>query len=196
MTTIYVERESESTVARYAVLTAQDSNDRQRVAGSAYSLPTIDVNHLRLHEGRAFNAYKFYPASAGLAEDANLDIVLTANPGVQIHVTVQASCAQNAIIAWYEGVTAVTGGTIFVPINRNRISTRVSQVGALVNPASLTLGTIIHQEYISAGEDKKSAGGGTHSFEFVLKDDVSYLFRMTNVGDASAAAYMSLEWYE
>jgi hypothetical protein len=196
MTTIYVERESETTVARYAVLTAQDTNDKQRVIGSPYSLPIIDVNHLRLHEGRAFNVYKLYPASAGLAQNANLDIVLTANPGVQIHVIVQASCAQNAIIAWHEGVTEVTGGSIFVPINRNRVSTKTSQVGALINPVSLTLNGIIHEEYISAGEDKKASGSGAYSFEFVLKDDVSYLFRMTNVGSASAAAYMSLEWYE
>ena len=121
---------------------------------------------------------------------------MTANPGVNPHVIVQIACSQNALIKWHENVTNVTGGDIFVPINRNRVSTRVSQVGALINPTSLTLNGIIHEELISAGDDKKAAGGGAYSFEFVLKDDVSYLFRLTNVGSASAAAYMSLEWYE
>ena len=192
----YVKRESDTSTARYVVLTATDQNDEQRVVGSVYTLPTIDNNHLRLHEGRAFSVYKLYPPSAGLAQNANLDIVLTANSGVNPHVIVQIACSQNALIKWHENVTNVTGGDIFVPINRNRVSTRVSQVGALINPTSLTLNGIIHEELISAGDDKKAAGGGAYSFEFVLKDDVSYLFRLTNVGSASAATYMSLEWYE
>jgi len=196
MTAIYIDRESETTVGRYAVLTVKESSDKQRVVGSDYPLSIIDINHLRLHEGRAFHVFKLYPPSAGLAQNANLDIVLTANPGVQPHIIVQALCAQNALISWYENVTSVTGGDIFVPISRNRVSTRVSEVGALMNPTSLTLGSLIHQEYISAGEDKKASGTGAYSFEFVLKDDVSYLFRLTNVGSASAATYMSLEWYE
>lgn len=192
----YVQRESDTSTARYVVLTTKDSQDRQRVTGSDYSLPTIDVNHLRLHEGRAFNVYKLYPPSAGLAQNASLDMVITANPGINPHIIVQASCSQNAIISWHENVTEIVGGDIFVPINRNRQSTRVSQVGALINPSSLTLNGIIHQEYISAGQDKKASGGGAFSFEFVLDDDVSYLFRLTNVGSTSAATYMSLEWYE
>ena len=192
----YVKRESDTSTARYVVLTATDQNDEQRVVGSVYTLPTIDNNHLRLHEGRAFSVYKLYPPSAGLAQNANLDIVLTANLGVNPHVIVQVACSQNALIKWHENVTSITGGDIFIPINRNRVSTRVSQVGALINPTSLTLNGIIHEELISAGDDKKAAGDGAYSFEFVLKDDVSYLFRLTNVGSASAAAYMSLEWYE
>ncbi len=40
---------------------------------------SLDINHLRLHEGRAFNAYKYYPASAGLAAGASLDVVFTTN---------------------------------------------------------------------------------------------------------------------
>jgi hypothetical protein len=196
MIPIHVERESETTVGRYSVLTVRDATDKQRVIGSDYTLPIIENNHLRLHEGRAFNVYKLMPPSDGLAQNANMDIVLTSNVGVYPHVIVQASCSQNAIISWHENVTNIVGGDIFVPINRNRASSNVSQVGALIGPTSLTLNGVIHQEYISAGDDKKASGGGAYSFEFVLDDDTSYLFRLTNVGSASAAAYMSLEWYE
>jgi hypothetical protein len=196
MIPIHVERESETTVGRYSVLTVRDATDKQRVIGSDYTLPIIENNHLRLHEGRAFNVYKLMPPSDGLAQNANMDIVLTSNVGVYPHVIVQASCSQNSIISWHENVTNIVGGDIFVPINRNRASSNVSQVGALIGPTSLTLNGVIHQEYISAGDDKKASGGGAYSFEFVLDDDTSYLFRLTNVGSASAAAYMSLEWYE
>jgi hypothetical protein len=196
MTAVYVERESDQTVARFSALTVKDSTDKQRAIGSDYALPVIETNHLRLHEGRAFNVWKLYPPSLQLVATANLDIVLTANVGTNPHVILQTSCSQNSIISWYENVTSVVGGTIFVPINRNRERNTASQVGSLINPSSLTLGTLIHQEYISAGEDKKAGGGSAYSFEFVLQDDVSYLFRLTNVGLTAATAYMSVEWYE
>lgn len=195
MTAVYVERESDQTVARFVAVTAKDSNDAQRVVGSDYGLPVLDINHLRLHEGRAFNAYKYYPPSAGLAAGASLDVVFTTNVGTSPHVIVQASCDQNCEITWYEGASA-SGGTIFTPINRNRESTRISQAGVLVNPTVSATGTEFHKEYLSAGDSKKAAGSGAFSYEYVFQDNVSYLVRLTNVGNAAAATWLSLEWYE
>jgi hypothetical protein len=195
MTAVYVERESDQTVARFVALTVKDTNDAQRVVGSDYGLPILDINHLRLHEGRAFNAYKYYPPSAGLAAGASLDMVFTTNVGTSPHVTIQTSCSQDCEITWFEGASA-SGGTIFTPINRNRESTRISQAGILVNPTVTATGTEFHREYISAGDSKKAAGSGAFSFEYIFQDNVSYLIRMTNVGSGSATAYLSLDWYE
>lgn len=195
MSARYVDRESESTVARYAALTVKTSDDSQRIVGSDYSLPTLDVNHLRLHEGRAFKAYKLYPPGSELAAGASFDMALTANAGTSPHLISVISCSQNAIVRWYENAT-VSGGTIFVPVNRNRESSNASESGVLLAPTVSATGTEFHVEYISAGDDKKAAGSGAWSFEHVLKDDVTYLFRLTNVGSGSATAYISLEWYE
>jgi len=195
MTAVYVERESDQTVARFVALTAKDTNDAQRVVGSDYGLPILDINHLRMHEGRAFNAYKYYSPNAGLAAGASLDMVFTTNVGTSPHVTIQTSCSQDCEIAWFEGASA-SGGTIFTPINRNRESTRISQAGVLVNPTVTATGTEFHREYISAGDSKKAAGSGAFSFEYIFQDNVSYLIRMTNVGTGSATAYLSLDWYE
>lgn len=192
MTTIYVQRESDQTVARFVALTSKDSNDEQRVVGSDYALPILDVNHLRLHEGRAFNAYKYL---AELAAGANLDIVITSNVGTTPHFIFNASCSQNCLITWYEGATA-SGGTVFTPQNRNRESTRISQTGVLISPTVSATGTQFYQEYLSAGDSKKASGSGTFSYEYVLQDNVSYLFRLSNIGAAAAATYVSLEWYE
>lgn len=192
MTTIYVQRESDQTVARFAALTAKDSSDAQRVVGSDYGLPMLDINHLRLHEGRAFSAYRYV---ADLAAGANLDIVVTSNVGTSPHFIAQISCSQNALVRWYEGATA-SGGTIFTPINRNRESINISQTGVLISPTVSATGTEFHLEYLSAGDSKKAQGSGAYSYEYVLQDNVSYLFRLSNIGSGAAATYVSLDWYE
>lgn len=196
MTAVYVERESHTSDARFSALTVKDVNDNQRVVGSDYCLPIADVNHVRLHEGRAFYAYKMYLPSAGLAVNASIDFVLTASAGVNLHLLVAAQCDQNATLTVYEDVTVTSGGTVFVPINRNRQLASVSTTGILVNPTLTINDGIINQEYIAAGDSKKASGAGAYSSQYVLKDDLSYLFRLTNIGTATAGAYMALEWYE
>lgn len=196
MTAIYVERESHTTDARFSSLTVKDREDRQRVVGSDYALPIADINHVRLHEGKAFSAYALYPPSAPLAQNTSVNIVITTPVGVNPHIILQANCDQNAIIYFYEDVTVNSGGTLFVPINRNRVSTNVSGSGILINPTLTINNGVIFEEYLSAGDSKKAAGAGAYSFEYVLKANMSYLFRLTNVGSAAAATFMSLEWYE
>lgn len=196
MTAIYVERESHTTDARFSSLTVKDREDRQRVVGSDYALPVADINHVRLHEAKAFTSFKLYPPSAGLAQNANLDMVITTPVGVNPHILLNAQCDQNAILYFYEDVTVNSGGTLFVPVNRNRTSTIVSGCGVLINPTLTINNGVIFEEYLSAGESKKASGTGVGSLEFVLKANMSYLFRLTNVGSAAAATFMSLEWYE
>ena len=196
MTAVYVERESHTTDARFSALTVKDKDDKQRVVGSDYPAPIADINHVRLHEGRAFSAFKLYPPSAGLLANANLDMVISTGASVNPHIILQAHCDQNAIVYFYEDVTVTSGGTLFVPINRNRTSTTVANSGVLINPTLTINNGVIYEEYLSAGDSKKAAGGGAYSFEFVLKSNMSYLFRLTNVGSAAAATFMSLEWYE
>lgn len=196
MTAIYVERESHTTDARFSALTVKDKDDKQRVTGSDYPVPIADINHVRLHEGRAFSAYKLYPPSAGLAQNANLDMVISTGVSINPHIILQAHCDQNAIIYFYEDVTVTSGGTLFVPINRNRTSTTTAHSGVLVNPTLTINNGVIYEEYLSAGDSKKSSGTGAYSFEYVLKSNMSYLFRLTNVGTTAAATFMSLEWYE
>lgn len=196
MTVIYVERESHTSDARFSALTVKDKDDNQRVVGSDYSVPTVDVNHLRLHEGRAFYAYKMYLPSSGLAQNANLDMVLTSSVGVNLHLLVGAQCDQNATLTVYEDVTVNSGGTVFIPINRNRLLATASTTGILINPTLIINDGIINQEYLAAGDSKKASGAGAYSSEYVLKANLSYLFRLTNIGSAAAGAYLSLEWYE
>lgn len=196
MTAVYVERESHTSDARFSALTVKDKDDNQRVVGSDYALPSADINHVRLHEGKAYIAYSMHPPASPLAINGNVDIVISTGATINPHVILQAKCDQNAIIYFYEDVTVTSGGTLFVPVNRNRVSTNVSACGVLINPTLTINNGVIFEEYLSAGDSKKASGIGAYSFEYVLKSNMSYLFRLTNVGLAAAATFMSLEWYE
>ena len=56
MAVLYVERESQPQKAQFVALTQKDKDGNQMIAGSDNGLIMVDINHQRLHEGRAFIA--------------------------------------------------------------------------------------------------------------------------------------------
>jgi hypothetical protein len=194
---IIVQRESENTKSRLVTLTVKNNAGDQVIAGADSPVITVDVNHQRNHDGRAFYAYKIAPDSAPLAANASIDIVLASPSGVYPHVTVNGLCLGDAELYVYESPTT-TGGTAFTPINRNRnyAVSNPSQVAMVINPTITSVGTELDAQIIPGGVGKKSAGGTAGSLEYVLKPLTNYLFRLTNVNGISHAAYLNLEWYE
>lgn len=194
---IIVQRESENTKSRLVTLTHKNNAGDQVIAGADAPVITVDVNHQRNHDGRAFYAYKIYPDSAPLAANANIDIVLASPSGVFPHMTIDGLCLGDAELYVYEGPTT-TGGTAFTPINRNRnyAVSNPSQVAMVINPTVTSVGTELDAQIIPGGAGKKSGGGTAASLEYVLKPLTNYLFRLTNVNGTSHAAYLTLEWYE
>jgi len=195
MAIIYVTRESENQKAQFVALTQKDKDGNQMIAGSDNGLITVDVNHHRLHEGRAFIAWKIYPDSAKLAAGSSADIVLAAGPGTIAHVTIAMESSGDADFFVYEGTTT-TGGTAFTPVRRNRNIEATSNVAMVTNPTVNTLGTLINRQFVTGGTGKKSSGGGSSSLEYVLAPLTNYLFRLTNVNSTAHTALLELEWYE
>ena len=197
MTILYVQRESQNQKAQFVALTQQDKDGNQMIVGSDTGLIISEINHHRLHEGRAYYAYKIYPDSAPLADNASIDIVLASPAGVFPHITIDGLCLGEAELYVYES-TVTTGGTAFTPINRNRNYTvsNPSQVAMVINPTVTSVGTELDAQIISGGAGKKSGGGSAASLEYVLKPLTNYLFRLTNVNGTAHAAYLTLEWYE
>lgn len=194
---IIVQRESENTKSRLVTLTHKNNAGDQVIAGADAPVITVDVNHQRNHDGRAFFAYKLAPDSAPLAALASIDIVMASPSGVYPHLTVDGLCLGDAELYIYEGPTT-TGGTAFTPINRNRnyAVSNPSQVAMVINPTVNSVGTEIDAQIIPGGAGKKSGGGTAASLEYVLKPLTNYLFRLTNVNGVAHAAYLTLEWYE
>jgi hypothetical protein len=195
MAILYVQRESQNQKAQFVALTQQDKDGNQMIVGSDTGLITAEINHHRLHEGRAFIAWNIYPDSAKLAAGASADIVLAAGPGTIPHVTIAMESIGDADFFIYEGTTT-TGGTAFTPVRRNRNIAATSNVAMVTNPTVNTLGTLINRQFVTGGTGKKSSGGGAETLEYVLAPLTNYLFRLTNVNGTAHTALLELEWYE
>jgi len=192
---VSIERESQTTKARHVNPAYVDKDGASYITSSDRPFPIVDINHLRLHEGRAFKAYRIYPNATKLADGASCNIAIAWASGVYAHLLIDASCAGNAELYMYEGAT-VSGGTSFTAIKRNRTSTTTSQSAILINPTVTVTGTEIDAELVAGGSGKKSGGGGAGSLEIILNPLTTYLFRLTNVSGAAQMAELFLEWYE
>jgi hypothetical protein len=192
---IQVERESITTKAIFVSPTYTDKDGLQQVIGSDRSLPTIDVNHLRLHEGRAFYAYRMYPHATPLAAGASVDIAVAWASGKTPHIIYNAECGGDAELYLYENAV-VTGGTSFTAMNRNRVINTASSSAILINPTVTSTGTLLESGIIAGGVGKKAGGGDAYASEQVLSSLTTYLFRLTNVNGTAHMANLYLEWYE
>jgi hypothetical protein len=192
---INVFRESDNTKSRHVNPAYVDKDGNSYIASSDRPFPIVDINHLRLHEGKAFKAYRIYPNATKLADGASCNIAIAWASGVYPHILMDASCGGNAELYMYEGAT-VSGGTSFTAVKRNRTSATTSQSAILINPTVSVTGTEIDAELVAGGSGKKSGGGGASSLEIVLNPLTTYLFRLTNVSGAAQMAELFLEWYE
>lgn len=192
-----VELESLTTKSRFVTLAQKNNAGTYVVAGADAPLITVDVNHQRNHDGRAFYAYSIHPDSNPLSAGTSIDIAMAAPAGVFPHVTIDGLCLGDAELYIYEGSTT-SGGTPFTPINRNRnfALSNPSQIAMVIDPTVSNVGTELDAQIIAGGAGKKSGGGTAGSLEYVLKPLTTYLFRLTNVNGTAHAAYLTLEWYE
>lgn len=195
MTVLYSERESRGTKAQFVALTQQTNDDRQVVVGSDRPMVIAEVNHQRLHEGRAFFAYYVQNGGSPLADGASVNIVFAAGPGTTPHLTIGAFCGGDSEFFLYEGA-ASTGGTGFTPIARNRVTSTTSNVAMVINPTVSNAGTQLFREFSPGGVKSKAGGGSGNSLEYVLAPLTNYLVRITNVSGSAQVAELILEWYE
>lgn len=195
---IQVERESITTKSRFVSPTYTDKDGVQQTVGSDRSMPVIDVNHLRLHEGRAYYVYKTHPDAGRLGVGSSINIALAFPAGVDAHAVIDYQCGGETEVYVYESPTT-SGGTAMTLHRRNRVINTDSQGVAVLNPTVSALGTEFYSELITSAEGAghRSGGGGAgNSFEFVLKPLTTYLFRLTNVNGSSQMAELRIDWYE
>lgn len=191
--TIQVERESITTKSRFVSPTYTDKDGLQQVVGSDRSMPVIDVNHLRLHEGRAYYVYKMYTYAAGLVAGSSIDIALAFPAGTVPHAVFSYGGSGEAEFYVYESPTT-SGGTSMTIHRRNRNLLTTSVGAAVLDPTVSSTGTEIFAEFVPA--NKQGGGSQGYTFEYVLKPLTTYLFRLTNVNAQPHAAELRIEWYE
>lgn len=189
---ILVERESLGTKSQHISPAWIDKDNNSYLASSDKPFPVVDVNHLRLHEGRAFYTYR---VEASLAVNAHLDIAVAWPSGVAPHAVFNYQCGGDSRFYVYEAPTT-SGGTALTIHRRNRILTTESVGAAVYAPTVSSVGTEIFGEIITSGQGGTGAGGGGYTYEYVLKPLTTYLFRLTNINARAHIAELLIEWYE
>ena len=192
---ITVELESLTTKSRFVTPTYVDRNGTPSVISSELPAPIVDVNHLRLHEGRAYYAYKLYPYASMLPAGASVDIAMAFAAGVKAHLVYDANCGGDAEVYLYENAV-VSGDTVFTAVRRNRTIATTSQSAILINPTVTNTGTLLDAQFIAGGAGKKAGGGNSFATEQVFSPLTTYLFRLTNVNGTAHMAHLHIEWYE
>lgn len=189
---IEVKRESLDTKSRHVSPSYVDKDGLQYLASSDKPFPIVDVNHLRLHEGRAYYTYYINPA---LSVGGNLDIALAFPAGILAHAVFNYQCGGDSRFYVYESPTT-SGGTPLTIHRRNRSLATTSTGAAVYEPTVSALGTEIFGEIITSGQGGTGAGGGGYTYEYVLKPLTTYLFRLTNINAQPHIAELLIEWYE
>lgn len=192
---ITVFRESDNTKSIFVTPTYIDKDGNQLVAGSEKPFAVADVNHVRLHEGRAFYVYDLHGSANKLANDANMDIAIAWATGKTPHLIFNVNCGGDAEFRIYENAV-VTGGTSFTAINRYRPSANVSASAALIDPTVTSTGTALTGSFLAGGSGGQAGGANAYSFQYVLSPLTTYLFRLTNRSGQAHMAHVMIEWYE
>lgn len=154
--------------------------------------PVADA-HTRIHRGEMFTADII---AASLANNANLDIIMTTPATDWPHLTVKAMIGGDGELSVYEA-PAFTGGTAITPVNHKFYSSN-TWAGAVVHtPTVSNAGTLKISHYIPGGTGGGAIGGiGGRGEEVQLKPSTSYLIRLTNVSGQARRAALDLTWYE
>lgn len=147
-------------------------------------------------EGVVFYAYRSRGDTEGLGDNESIDIVVTPPGDKAIGIGFVARIGGDAELKVFEGVSGVTGGTVFVPRNRNRQSNKTSQSGVIVQPTAVTTNGVLYEEIIIGGTGGTAAGSTLEGDYAVLKADTSYLFRLTNRSNQSRIAELFVQWVE
>jgi len=182
-------------------------NEGQKIIGIDYlagnsgidrateTLQIITYEHHEIHAGSHFYICSFETLDDGDSADF---AVTTPNTAKWAHMTFQVEGTSQTEFYIYEG-SAVTGGTATTPLNNDRNSANTSDLTIAKNPTVNTLGTMIYSQskgLVGATPSKAdSEGVVTREREIILKQNTTYIFRITSRQDDNIVSYCG-EWYE
>lgn len=164
--------------------------------GTTAPLPSIEIEHQRIHEGKFYSAGKLWDHTGEIADDALAEILLTTPADVSPHLTLAVAAGGSAELYIYEGADATSGSALTV-LNHNRRSSMTSTVAVVSGPTVTTPGTLLEAKLLPGGTGPHAGGGsGQFSSEWVLKYATKYLFRVKNISGSARPVQISLNWYE
>lgn len=156
------------------------------------SIEVVNYEHHEIHMG------SFY--RAGFQKDipnGGTAIVAITTPDTTkwLHFRPAVDIELEAAIMLYENPTSVTGGTSVTPRNANRNYTDSSVATVVTDPTIDTTGAVVIGNQV-LGSGKSSGGNASAEFEWVLKQNTTYVLVVTNQATGANETNIRLAWYE
>jgi len=160
---------------------------------------SMNDDHMQVHDGVAYAAWNY---AEGIADNGSLALELITGSDCWVHMKRFEAFADRTpwLLEIIEAPTVTTGVTPFVPINRLRPSSNTAESVVKTNPTGISGGTVVDAYFFGGGNGNGGRNAGTGrdtSLEIVLKQDTTYIFRITNLsGDVALGASLWVYFYE
>ena len=164
---------------------------------------TLDYDQHQIHESETWH-YDFYVGTFTLGTNKDIRIVvpnITVPDGVPVaarmpHFRYSVSSADGIDVILYEGATFSANGTQRTPINLDFNFTGTgAQLQLWEDPTVTTTGTQKDRSGVLVSAAGKAGGDTSGVNEFVLKNNTSYLFRVTS-GATPNKILIDMHFYE
>ncbi len=155
----------------------------------------IAVEHQRVHNGEMWMIGS--GITVDVANDANLDLVVTVPAGIELHTIGDIDAEGKAYFMVYEAPTLGAGGSPAVVRNANRTSGDAGAPTVSVGQTISAVGTLLSDHVVPGGTGGNAGGTSTNrDGEIILKAETSYLFRVTNKKGNDSDISLNLLSYE
>lgn len=150
--------------------------------------------HANLHEGLVFTASHI---NLFLAGESTQEYLLRAPEGSVPHSFFVASAGGDAVISLAEVTIEDDPGTEITPINRNRMSSKVTLVQFFHTPGETIVVQQLGSTLIFGGQKNRAFGGSVDSVaEIIFAENTDYRFSIANNSDSTIAVQFSLTFYD
>lgn len=159
------------------------------------AVTTIDFTHEKLHEGDFFSGGYY---NSNIANDSSLDILIQ-NTTSGTHAVFLAALGGDATFKLFESPVFSNAGTSVTMSNHNRNSIKTFVGTVTHTPTISNVGTQMNgTTYMPGGTGGHAIGNTINGFsnEFILKANINYLIRLTNVSGQESKGDIRVSCYQ
>jgi len=164
-----------------------------QVERTTNAVKVIPYSHAELHSGDHY-VYRGYHmvAKAGVKDH----LIVTPDSTRWSHMTVGVGVnSSEAVIAIYENPTVTDNGTLGNVVNRNRNYPDNNTTEIYEDPVVVSPGALLQDAYLGSGKNLPGSSE-RDSEEILLRQNTTYLVRITEQNIAATVANFAFDWYE
>uniref|UniRef100_A0A6M3MCW8 Uncharacterized protein n=1 Tax=viral metagenome TaxID=1070528 RepID=A0A6M3MCW8_9ZZZZ len=157
----------------------------------------ISTPHHEIHEG---NMWHSWCIKSGLADNANLDMLVVTGSGKEVHIAMDGACGGDSWLEMYEGATVSNNGNLITPNCMNRATSGVPATLTYCEPTITSTMHPLTKQFMTGGEKKDATGGiirpNTEWIFNGISGNLNYVVRVKNVAGDAKDTSVGVEFYE